>query len=664
MTSYVLRTGLSFLFLFSFVACQAQRELENLSTENGRAERKFRRAYDHFKEKENQKAIDDLEKAIELDPDFIEAHVLLASVHLEDQAFDAAIPHYKKAIAIDPRYDPQLSYDLGKLYFQQGQYEEAVPYLEDFLTIPSRRKEIDHKAEHYLRSARFAMHAVKNPVPFDPQNLGPAINSKHDEYLPAITADEQTLIITRRGPSDKKTRGRGNYREEDFYVSHKKNGEWTEAENLGPPINTPGNEGAQCISPDGQYLFFTACDRPDGFGSCDLYYSRRVGEKWSPPRNMGEKVNSRGWDSQPSISADGRTLYFSSSRKGSSGKTDIWKTTLDHEGGWSEPVNVSSLNTSFNDRSPFMHPDGRTLYFSSNGHPGMGGMDIFVARKKKDGEGFHKIRNLGYPINGTGDESSLIVSTDGKTAYFASEDREDVIGQIDLYSFELYEEVRADKVTYTKGVVYDKESGKRLQARCELIDLETEETVVEVYSNPGNGSFLVCLPPGRDYALNVARPGYLFFSKNFSLKDTLQTTEPYKMDVPLTPIQEGASVVLNNVFFETAKYDLKESSRAELMKLVSFLEQNPDLRIRLEGHTDSIGTEQDNQVLSENRARSVYEFLVENGISKDRLTYKGYGEERPIATNETPEGRSKNRRTAFTILGDQEKEEGSGTPDQ
>jgi outer membrane protein OmpA-like peptidoglycan-associated protein len=295
-----------------------------------------------------------------------------------------------------------------------------------------------------------------------------------------------------------------------------------------------------------------------------------------------------------------------------------------------------------------IHPDGKTLYFSSNGHPGLGGLDIFVSRKDEDGK-WGEPQNLGYPINTKDDENSLLVSASGDIAYFAS-DREGGQGGLDLYKFKLYNEARPQMVTYAQGVVFDAKTKERLGARFELIDLESGEQVVESYSNPGNGEFLVSLPSGRDYALNVSREGYLFYSDNFTLSQE-SATAPKQLEVPLKRIEEGSSVVLNNVFFDVDQYKLKPQSKVELDKLIEFLKLNPELRIEISGHTDNVGTDEANKVLSQNRAQSVVDYLLENGISKDRLSAKGFGESKPIASNDNEEGRAKNRRTEFEVIG-------------
>ncbi|MGE3824631.1 MAG: OmpA family protein, partial [Bacteroidia bacterium] len=297
----------------------------------------------------------------------------------------------------------------------------------------------------------------------------------------------------------------------------------------------------------------------------------------------------------------------------------------------------------------FIHPDNQTLYFSSDGHVGMGRKDIYYSRKDALGN-WQKPVNLGYPINTWNNDDSFIVGASGKIAYFAS-DRKGGFGSLDLYSFELYESARPTMVTYVKGSVFASDTKKPLVAKFELIDLETNKVVVESSSNSEKGEFLVSLPVNKNYALNVSKEGYLFYSENFSLKDIKDITKPYQLNVGLQPVKTGEKVILKNIFFETNSFQLKEESTAELQKLLGLLQKNKNLKIEIGGHTDNVGDDKSNQLLSENRAKSVYEYLTTNGIPAERLSYKGFGETAPLATNDTEEGRAENRRTEFTVLG-------------
>jgi len=322
---------------------------------------------------------------------------------------------------------------------------------------------------------------------------------------------------------------------------------------------------------------------------------------------------------------------------------------LQPNGAWGAPKNLGpKINSKGKEESVFIHPDGKTLYFGSNGHIGMGGLDLYVSRMDEKGEWGEPV-NLGYPINTYGDENSILVSPTGDLAYMAS-NRAGGMGGLDLYQFPLYEAARPGKITYVKGKVYDANTKAALGAHFELLDLATGKSIVESDANSGNGEFLVCLPVDKDYALHVSQPGYLFYSENFALKELSDPTKPFQMDVPLQPIDTGSVIDLKNVFFETAKYDLKPESKVELDKLVAFLNVNKTIRGELSGHTDNVGDKKSNMTLSQNRAKAVYDYLVKAGIDPKRLTYKGYGDTRPKVANDSDEHRATNRRTEFKVI--------------
>ena len=432
----------------------------------------------------------------------------------------------------------------------------------------------------------------------------------------------------------------------------KRNGEWSVAEFLSKEINTSNfNEGAQNISPDGNYLFFTGCNRPDGLGRCDIYISKREGNDWSTPFNIGGPVNTAGWESQPSISADGRTLYFVSNRQGGYGGYDIWSAELNTDGTWSNPINLGQeINTSFDEQSPFIHPDNESLYFSSNGWPGLGNKDLFLSRKTYVGDkqtGWQKPENLGFPINTFAEESGLSISNNGKLAFFSSIQNEG-FGKLDIYSFELPDQLKPKPVTYVKGKISDSLSKEALDAHIQITDLKNGKTIYDEIADPENGEFLVTLPVGKSYGLTVSKAGYLFYSHNFTLVRNVEKL-PFNLDVALQKIEIGKMVVLNNIFFETNKYDLLPESRTELQELILFLRENPTIAIEIGGHTDNIGDIQSNLMLSTDRAKIVYEYLLKNKIPLKNLSFKGYGEAQPIFDNNTEQGRKNNRRTEFKI---------------
>jgi len=602
----------------------------------------YERAGKYLQIRDWRNALEELRRLQAKCPNFAEAYAIAGDIYADLGRYDSAFVNYERAIKANPNMEPTIYYLAGKTAFHIGEYDKAIKYLERFLQEPNLPPVIKEKAQKYLSNAKVAKDLVQNPVPFDPKNLGPNVNSKYSEYLPALTADEKTLIFTRRLSRD------GFMINEDFYIStRREDGTWTPARPIGPPINTP-QKGAQTISPDGRTIYFTGCNRKDGYGSCDIYVTQRIGNRWTKPINLGPPINTQYWESQPSISPDGRVLFFVSNRPGGLGGRDIWYSIKQGDGTWSEPKNIGPpINTTEDDFSPFIHTDGRTLYFASEGHPGMGKADIFVSRLQEDGK-WSTPKNLGYPINTQNEESSLIVSASGRWAYFAS-DRLGGYGGMDLYVFELYEEARPTPVTYVKGQVLDAETGRPIQATLELINLNTGKLVSQTVSDPMTGEFLLSLPSGEDYGLHATAKGYLFHSEHFSLHDSL-AFKPYTLNIKLNPIKEGSSTILKNIFFKFDSYELTEESKHELDKLVRFLKENPTVKIEIAGHTDDVGSHEYNMTLSEKRAKSVYDYLVSQGISPDRLTYKGYGFTKPLVKDTTEEARALNRRTEIIIL--------------
>lgn len=582
-------------------------------------------------------AVDNLQKAIAEDDKFIEAHAVLGDLYKSMRNYKGAVEQFQKVISLNPEFSRAVYLRIGELEIDMGQYSVAQAHLEKYLSYPNLVAKDSYYAQKLVADCKFSIQAIAHPVPFKPVNLGPEINTSADEYLPVATADEATLIFTRKINNN-----------EDFYKSNKLDNKWQTAVYLSDQINTPQyNEGAESISQDGKYLFFTGCNRPDGLGRCDIYIAQKKGDDWSKPFDLSPPVNTPGWESQPSISADGKTLYFVSNRKGGYGGYDIWKSHLTDKG-WGEPENMGpNINTMYDEQSPFIHADDSTFYFCSNGWPGLGGKDLFVSRLGKDGK-WQKPENLGYPINSGGDENGLTLTATGAYAFFSSNNLNG-FGGYDIYTFEMPQSIRPQLVTYVKGVVQDAKTKAPLEAAVEIIDLQNKEPVYQDYSDAMLGDFLATLTSGKNYGLNISKSGYLFYSANFSLVGH-EPKNPFNISVLLEPIEIGNKVILNNIFFDTNKFDLKPESITELQQLVDFLTLNPTLHIEISGHTDDIGNDASNNTLSENRAKSVYQYLISNKIAADRLVYKGYGKTQPIAPNTTDEGRQKNRRTEFKII--------------
>jgi outer membrane protein OmpA-like peptidoglycan-associated protein/Tol biopolymer transport system component len=638
--------------LITVASCKAQLPPGEYTSQNKKAIALFKDAIIYFQRGDIEKAKAELAKAIEKDANFIEPHLLLAQIFYESKEPQSEINEYIKVLEINPKFDKKTFYNLANAEYSIAKYNDAKKDYEAYLKYPNINPNYKDLAEQKLANCIFAIEAIKNPVPFEPKNMGDGINSVYDEYFPAITADAQTFLFTRNNRTGTVPL------QEDFLISKKENNVWGKAILIGDGINTSGNEGAPSLSSDGQILFFVACAEIDGtygpnrkgLGSCDIFYTQKVGSHWSRSYNIGPPISSKYYETQPSFSADGKTLYFVSNRPGGMGATDIYVSTLQDNGAWGIPRNLGNkINTKEKEESVFIHPDGKTLYFGSAGHTGMGGLDIFVSRMDDSGQWGDAV-NIGYPINTNGDENSLLVGASGDIAYFAS-NRAGGYGGLDLYQFDLYETARPGKITYLKGKVYDAKTNQPLGAHFELIDLATAQSVIVSDANSGNGEFLVTLPVDKNYALNVTQPGYLFYSENFALKELKDKTKPFLMNVPLLSIDTGSVVELKNVFFETAKFDLKPESKVELNKLVAFLNLNKTLRIELSGHTDNVGDKKMNLTLSQNRSKSVYDYLIANGIDAKRLTYKGYGDTQPKVKNDSDEHRAMNRRTEFKVIG-------------
>ncbi|HDP55111.1 MAG TPA: hypothetical protein ENN24_05455 [Bacteroidetes bacterium] len=635
------------LFVFTVViSVSPSAQPRNFTTDNRKAIAKFEKslkAYDKFSYGDAEKL---LVEALKFDKNFIEAQLMLAQVYQVTRQTEEAIVAAERAIEINPTFFPHVYYNVANMLIGRGEYERAQKHYESFLTFDNVREETRKHAELKLAKCKFALKAIANPVPLAPESLGTNVNSNMDDYWPSLSADENTLVITVNIPKDPSLDDVFRNRQEDLFITTRnEQGEWEPVRNIGPPINTPQfNEGAQSITSDGNTMYYTVCD-----GRCNLYVSSRQDNGlWGRPKKLPEPVNlNYSSEKQPSISPDGSTLYFVSDRKGGFGSFDIWRSHRVNENQWTEPENLGdSVNTEYLEQSPFIHFDNQTLYFSSNGHVGMGGLDIFMTRMINDTT-WAKPENLGYPINTHMNEDGLIVNAKGTKAYYSSEINPE--SGRDIYQFDLPANVRPIPSSYVSGTITDAKTGWPLQALLSLVDVDKNQTVMESQSAT-DGSFLVCIPTNRQYAFFVTAPGYLFHSHSFNLKGIHSAANPFKKDVELTPIRAGEKMVMRNIFFETDSYDLKPQSIVELQKLLELLRLNPTLKIEVGGHTDSVGTASYNLVLSENRAKAVAQYLIENGVDQSRISSKGYGLTKPIGDNQTDVGRALNRRTEIRVL--------------
>ncbi|HUS02101.1 MAG TPA: OmpA family protein [Chitinophagaceae bacterium] len=596
-------------------------------------------------------AIKMVNDALKIEPKFVDAYISLAGMYAEQKNYNESVNQYNKAFSLDNTYSKTSLLPYSISLAGAGKFDKALEAVNTFLAIPKLNERSIKAGEFRKRTYQFAIdydknHGAGNYV-FKPQNAGD-INSIDPEYYPSLTIDGKKIVFTRRvhGSDGKGKQIVGN---EDFYESEFINGKWNEAKALEGNINSPQyNEGAQNISQDGQWLIFTGCLFPEGMGSCDLYISYLTKQGWSKPENLGRNVNSEFWETSPSLSPDKKDLYFTSSVPGGFGGDDIWVCHRSANGKWGPAQNLGpEINSPGNERSPFIHSDNQTLYFNSTGQPGYSEKaDLFVARKQPDGK-WSKPENLGYPINTIDEETSLIVSSDGKTAFYAS-DRTDSKGGLDIYTFELREDVRPAKTLWVKGKVFDKKTKEGLPSSVELTDIVSKQPISRLQTDE-DGNYLVTLPVGKDYAFNVNRKGYLFYSENFSLAKNAPDSV-YHIDIPLQPIEANASIILKNVFFDTKQTQLKPESITELDNVVLLMNENPKLKIQIGGHTDNVGKPADNVKLSLGRAVSVVNYLLGKGIKNDRLTFKGFGETKPIADNNSEQGRALNRRTELIVI--------------
>jgi outer membrane protein OmpA-like peptidoglycan-associated protein len=622
-------------------------QAQNMHSSSGKAIKAYNEGVSLYEYFDFRNAEQNFKIAISTDKNFYEAYMMLGELLAKQSRYPEAVSYYRQAVKIDSMFYPPVFFSLAEAEFNSGKYNEALNHYQIYL----KQKNISEKnraiATRKMKNCEFAIEAMKHPVPFNPVSVGSSINSPNDEYWPSITADGSTMMFTRQGKAQKS----GNdirAGQEDFYISHLGPDGWETATNAGSPINTYSNEGAQSLSSRGNYMFFTACDRSGGLGSCDLYFSAYESGKWSIPVNVGPPVNTRFWESQPSVSADDRTLFFSSNRPGGHGGKDIWYSVLGENNKWSEPVNMGTeINTAGDEMSPFIHFDGKTLYFASDGLPGMGGFDLYFTRMNEDST-WSAPKNLGYPINTFNDEMGLIIESGGKNAFFSTK-RDDASGK-DIYYFALDESIQPDPVSYLKGKVFDKETGKTIRANYELVNNSVGRTSVKSITD-SEGNFLLCLPSGYNYGLNVSKPGYLFYSESFDFEGEHSAAEPFTKTIVLSPVKVGERINLSNVFYDTDSWELKKESFSELNNLANLLSTNSNIIVEIGGYTDSTGSEQYNLLLSEKRALSVVNYLISKGIESGRLKYKGYGVQSPLGDNITSEGRKINRRTEVKIIG-------------
>lgn len=637
------------IILFSLQLFAYQIFAQELHTTSKKAAKYYEDSKEYFRTNLG-KSVDLLEKAVELDANFIEAHFALGNAYKlltkdKPNALEAYEMHYRKCLELAPddRKMAPIYFEVAQLDFQRGDYKAAKTKFNTFLSYTMVNSSQTAIARKSIASCDYAEVGMKNPVDFKPYEVDVVINAFKLQYFPVLSADQQMMIFTARLGNDLKS-------DENMYVSKKHEGKWSKPENI-QELNTEFNEGTCTISADGKVLIFTVCEGSEKrkvMGSCDLFVSYNVGGKWQEPQNMGANVNSRYWDTQPSLTADGRTLYFISERSGGLGGYDIWRTKRGDDGVWGRAENVKGVNTRANELAPFIHVNGTTLFFSSDGYPNYGGYDLFRT-ELKNGK-WAVPANLGYPINDYRNQMGLFITTDGKTGYYSHEEtRGTSILSSKIFAFDLPEEMRPTVLSnYVKGTVYDAKTKQKLEAKIDLYNLANDSIESSVKSDAQNGDYLIVLNKGSEYALYVNKEGYLFksLSFNYSGKDGKDVI----IDVYLEQVVTGSKITLNNIFFETAKWDLQEKSKTELSRILKFMKENPSIKIEISGHTDDVGSDVANLELSKKRAQSVVEYLSKIGITPARLISKGYGETQPLNPNTSDENRAMNRRIEFKIL--------------
>ncbi len=588
--------------------------------------------------------------------------------------YAAAIRYFDQLEKMCPNYHSDVPYHLGVMRYSDGELAGAATAFEAFKRFPTDdptrvSKDYDRKykdVEEIMPELQFHVDFNRHAGPLNPVPLR-NVNTSGEEYLPMLSPDNELLFFTRK--RQVKAKGDIVAREvEELTEARRKDvlSDFDAGAELPEPFNVGDNYGGVTINVNNKEMFVTICaPDADGYRNCDIYRTHydakfdmdKGGQTyfWTGLENLGPNVNTpNGWESQPTLSGDGRTLYFATKRPNTDG-TDIYQSTRNEKGEWSPARLVQGINTAGEEKAPFMHSDSRTLYFAAKptadgaGHKGGGGYDIFFSRMNDDGS-WSKPRNIGAPINTDQDEHGLIVSADGRTAYFASS-RFKGMGGLDIYAFDLPKDVRPDEILVVKGEVRDEQGKPVKDATVEIKYMDTRKTeVIHVDNADGRYATVVKLKPGSDVVMTVKKKDHVFDSRSFSIEDTARAGVA-KVDMAVQKIAVGKSYRVNDIKYATSSAEITRSSEYILDELITFLKENPTVKVRIEGHTDNVGRMEDNMVLSNDRAFTVMEYLQEKGIAGGRLSFKGMGPTVPLASNDTPEGRAQNRRTEFVIVG-------------
>ncbi len=586
----------------------------------------------------------------------------------------------EKAYQLDPNVGQSVHYFLGQANHINMHWDNAIKEFQIYKTLlkPEDKTALDD-VNKSISECRNGIELEKNPITVFIDNLGPEVNSQYPDYGPVISADESVMMYTSRRNT---TTGGGVDQSdmqyfEDIYISNNTGGKWGTGKNMGKPVNTEDRHDATvALSADGQKMFIYLDDGVRGSGN--IFECDQKGTSWSKPNRLGDNINSKLHESSASITADGNTLYFVSDKEGGFGEHDIYKSTWDaKKQKWNVSENLGpTINTPLREHGVFIHPDGKTLYFSSEGQKTMGGLDIFKSVWDEKKKKWSTPENLGFPINSPDDDIDFVLSANGKHAYYSAF-RNEGYGEKDIYMITFVTpknpilstednllasqtepisetviakviSIPVTQVSILKGIIFDAVTKNLLEADIELIDNQLNQIIATFKSNSASGKFLVSLPSGKNYGIAVKKDGYLFHSENFDIPATAGFQE-YVKEIGLKNISVGTKIVLRNIFFDFDKASIRSESTPELERLIKLMTDIPTLKIEIGGHTDSKGADDYNMKLSASRSESVVNYLATHGIDKSRLSSKGYGETKPLGTNDSEEGRQMNRRTEFEV---------------
>lgn len=684
------------------------------STFAGKANKGFEKlknsGLDLMEVQEYQMALEDLLQADSISRGDAIVEYSIGVCYLNSPFPTKALPYIEKS-EVHGSHDPYLQYNFGRADHINHLFDDAIEHYNEFLTVLDDsyydREEKQKEVKTFIAQCNSAKEIIKDTILIEITNLGEIVNTEYPEYVPVISADESTLFFTSRRPHEESTDidEQDNQYFEDIYYSTNEHGKWTSPIRLNNNINTDEHDACIGVSADGQQLFMYKSRRSSSGIAGDIWVSHKDGDEWESPEKLGENVNTDGWEPSATISSDGKKLFFTSNREGGYGGTDIYEADLNSDGTWGEAYNLGpTVNTEYDEDAPFIHADNKTLYFSSNGKKSMGGYDIFVTEYDFKDKAWSDPVNIGYPINTASHDIYMVWNAARTRGYFATY-REGAFGKQDLYVLERpYQDAH---LVLLKGFVKDSLTHEPLAADIEIVDIETNEIVGEYVSNEIDGKYAVTIPHGRNYSITVNKKNYLFYSKNIEIPDTkdykeireniglqkIYTTE-VDIDLALTTIDsteieidrdielaalaihdtistesedeelelavveeietkevnDGITMTLNNIFFDTDKYELRPTSYPELQNVYKLLINYPELYVEIAGHTDDANTDKYNQILSERRALAVVQYLVDQGIDQERLVAVGYGESNHVADNDTEEGKQRNRRTELKLI--------------